>query len=376
MKLKTESADINPDTIDQLFDLKQRLAHQVALAPCPDPSLAKSLVRKKFESRQRLFFATTDSADFANTQAAVVARVSPTIIDAEGSAVGMLGFFDAFNRPAPVTEMLGQSIQWLRQQGCRSIVGPIDGDTWHKYRINVGPHDDSPFLLEPTNPEYYSKLFLGAGFEVVDRYHSLRVEDIAAIAPMLKPAYDAASQRDYCLRPIRLEHFEDELKIIFEISKQAFDENFLYDDISWPEFLSLYAGAKPLIRPELVWFVVDTTGSEVGFLFCMIDYYNAVSAMKGKTGLLAKLRFLINRSSAQAVNFKSIAILPAHRQSKLAGALMYQGYVESLKLGYTQANLCLIRDGNPSARLDGGNSRILRRYELYQSPGSKLKPNH
>lgn len=376
MNLQTESSDVNPDTINQLFDLKQRLASQIPRAPYPDAALAKSLLRQKFDSRQRLFTAMSAPSDYSKTQASVVARVSPTIRDLSDSPVGMLGFFDAFHELAPVTEMLTQATDWLREQGCRSIIGPIDGDTWHKYRINVGPFNDPPFLLEPTNPEYYQELFLNSGFEIVDRYHSLRVEGINSILPSLKLAYDSAVGSGFTLRPFRLDKFEDELKTIYEISKTAFRENFLYDDISWPEFLSIYAGAKPLIRPELVWFVADANGRDVGFLFCMIDYYQAIASMKGKSGLFARLRFLANRSAANAVNFKSIAILPEHRRSKLGGALMYQGYLESLKLGYTQANLCLIRDGNPSSRLDGGSSRILRRYELYQATGSKLKPDN
>jgi GNAT superfamily N-acetyltransferase len=213
---------------------------------------------------------------------------------------------------------------------------------------------------------------VNSGFEVVDRFHSLRIEDINAILPTLKPAFDSATDSGFQFRTIRMDRFVDELKIIYQISTAAFRNTFLYDDVSWEEFYKLYCDAKPLIRPELVWFVEDASGRAVGFLFCLIDYYRAVAAMKGGSGVMAKLRFLWNRSSADCVNFKSIAVLPEYRRSKLGGALMCHGYRESLKLGFSKANLCLIRDGNPSSRLDGGNSRILRRYELLQTPGSRL----
>jgi hypothetical protein len=373
MKLNLVSTDQLHDELKRLVELKKQVCAgdpMTAMVSCD--SIAKSLLRPKFTEAQRLFHVGDDRVEQTQTLAAVVARVSPTIKDEGGQPVGMLGFFDSVNEFPPAEAVLSAANFWLREQGCDSIVGPIDGDTWHRYRFNIGPDSDPPFLMEPTNPTYYPELFAQAGFEIIDRYHSLRVEDVKAVISKLKSTVEAATELGYQFRCIRMDRFTEELKIIYEISSAAFRHNFLYEDISWEEFLDLYASAKPLIRPELVWFVEDATGKPIGFLFCLIDYYRAVSSMRGNKGLLGKLRFAWNRSSADAVNFKSIAVLPDHRRSKLGGALMYLGYRESLKLGFTKANLCLIRDGNPSSRLDGGTSRILRRYELYQTPGSRI----
>jgi len=373
MKSKLVSTDVMHEELSRLVELKKRNSFgDPILRFVTRDAIGKSLLRPKFKNRQRLFYVSSDPSVPSRTLAAVVARVSPTIQDEDGKPVGMLGFFDAIDELDPAEQVLCAADEWLRENGCESIVGPIDGDTWHKYRFNVGPDSDPPFLLEPTNPNYYSQLFTKSGLEVVDRYHSLRVDDINSILPTLKPAFDSAMDSGFRFRPIRLDHFSAELKTIFEISTAAFRENFLFDDVSWEEFFGIYAEAKSLVRSELVWFVEDSDGSEIGFLFCLPDYYSAVASMKGKSNVFARFRFLWNRSSADAVNFKSIAVLPEHRRSNLAGALMYHGYRESLKLGFTKANLCLIRDGNPSSRLDGGNSRILRRYELYQTPDSRL----
>ena len=373
MKSKLVSTDAMSDELSRMVELKRRVSNDDPILRFVTPdSIGKSLLRAKYTDRQRLFYVSSDPSIQSRTLALVVARISPAIKDEDGKPVGMLGFFDAVEAFEPAEEVLCAADQWLRENGCESIVGPMDGDTWHKYRFNVGPASDPPFLLEPTNPCYYQELYTKSGFEIVDRYHSLRVDEIGAVLPTLKPAFDLATNAGYRFRPIRLNHFSDELKTIHEISSTAFQDNFLYDDISLNEFLSLYLEAKSLIRPELVWFVEDSNGQEIGFLFCLVDSFRAVAAMKGESGIFAKLRFLWSRSSADAVNFKSIAVLPEHRRAGLGGALMYQGYRESLKLGFSKANLCLIRDGNPSSRLDGGNSRILRRYELYQTPGSRL----
>ncbi len=157
---------------------------------------------------------------------------------------------------------------------------------------------------------------------------------------------------------------------IYQISLAAFRDKYLFDEIERDEFFNLYRSARSIVDPRLVWFALSPSGTPAGFLFCFVDYWQAVSSMRGQRHLLAKLRFWWSRSRARAVNFKSIGVHPQHRRQSLAGALMHHGYRATSELGFQRANLCLIRDGNVSSQLDGGVARILRRYVLYQSPGS------
>ena len=163
------------------------------------------------------------------------------------------------------------------------------------------------------------------------------------------------------------------MKTIYQISCRSFKDNFLYDEIDEREFMELYRPSKAIVDPRLVLFAEDANNNPVGFLFNVIDYQHAVASMKGGNGWLAKLRFLRNRNRAEAVNFKSIGILPEHRRKSLAGALMHLGYQATIDLRFRKAHLCLIRDGNASTKLDGGQGKILRRYSLYQFAGETLQ---
>jgi hypothetical protein len=66
------------------------------------------------------------------------------------------------------------------------------------------------------------------------------------------------------------------------------------------------------------------------------------------------------------VNVKTLGILPEHRRARLSYALAYRVYRRARELGLSRANLCLIRDGNPSGKLDAGRGTELRRYTLYR----------
>ncbi len=300
-----------------------------------------------------------------------MARLSPSLRDGAGRPYGILGFFEALDRPAAVSSLFDEAAGWLRQTGAGPIIGPMDGDTWHRYRLNVGPFDDPPFLLEPYNPPFYPALWERQGFEVLERYFSKQV-DPKAVVRHLEERHRTALAAGYRLRRLDPRRFEEELRLIYRLSIAIFSRNFLYTGISEPEFLELYAGSKPLLDPDLVWFAHAPHAPDnepVGFLFAYPDRFKAVAAMRGRRSFLAKLRFLLHRNAVDAVDFKTLGVLPAHRRSGLAAALMYQGHRKALDKGYRLANHCLFREGNPSGDMDGGAGRVLRRYHLYQLGG-------
>ena len=331
----------------------------------PRGDVFDSLLRPDFARRQRPLIAAVDDEPVAR----LVARISPTLVDAEGKPYGMLGFFEARDGfPEAVARLFEEAIAWLRENGAGAILGPMDGDTWHRYRLNVGPWDEPPFLLEPYNPPWYEALWTAAGFEVLERYHSKRVETAAVVSHLESKAGEALAA-GYRLRPLDPSRFKAELGLIYELSRRIFDRNFLYTEIPRDEFLKIYAGARSLLDPDLVLFARSPQGEDVGFLFAYPDRFRAVAAMRGERGLLAKLRYLRHRKPVDAVDFKTLGVLPEHRRSGVAAALFHEGHRRALDRGYAQANHCLYKEGNPSGDLDGGAGRLLREYRLYEWKG-------
>lgn len=341
--------------------------------PAPRRETRDSLARPEFAGRQRLLLAV----EGGRPQARLAARLSPRRKDGAGRPVGMMGFFEALpEAEEAVAALFLEARSWLEAAGAGEIVGPLDGDTWHRYRLNVGPHDAPPFLLEPYNPPFYPELWRANGFEVVERYSSKRVEAEAVVRHLAGRA-ESCLAAGYRLRPIDLGRFEDELRTLYRLSTAIFAGNYLYSEIAEERFLDLYRGAKALLDPRLVWFAhappaperpERPEGGEVGFLFAYPDRVRALAAMRGRRDLPAQLRFLLRRDDYEAIDFKTLGVLREHRRSGVAAALFHRGHAEALALGRKVAHHCLFRDGNPSGDLDGGAGEILRRYELYRLP--------
>jgi len=253
--------------------------------------------------------------------------------------VGMIGFFEASNEPALVQSLLREAAAWLRAKGAKQVVGPMDGDPWHRYRVNAGPFEEPPFLLEPVNPPYYAELW--SPFEVIERYSSKRVQDVAPLAEQLAPMHARAMQRGYTIRSFDAARLQDELALVWKLSLEIFKDNRFYFDIPLEEFLKLYAGIERLLVPELVLFALDATGEEVGFLFAYPD------------------------AAAGVVDYKTIGVVPAHRRGYLGWALLHRAYTSALAMGRPVANHCLMHESNASQSMDAGHGATFREYYLY-----------
>ena len=258
--------------------------------------------------------------------------------------IGMIGWFEARDEPEAVGTMLHDAVRWLRGEGATTVVGPMDGDTWHRYRVNAGPFDERPFLLEPVNPPYYDALWRAAGFVPVEHYTSKRVDDVAPLIDRLRPMRDRAEARGYRMRSFDVSRVREELTLVWRLSVEIFRGNPFYFDIELDEFLRLYDGVERLLVSDLVLFAEDAGGEPAGFLFAYPD------------------------AAAGVVDYKTIGVVPRHRRGYLGWALLHRAYEAALATGRPSANHCLMHESNASQSMDAGHGRTFRDYYLYTYP--------
>jgi len=285
---------------------------------------------------------------------------------AVNSAIGTVGWFEALNRPQAANRMLNTAARHLLSSGARRIVGPMNGDTWHAYRLNAGPYEPPPFVKEPWNPSYYPRLWEAAGFAVAEHYDSALVEDPAEAAGAQEKFYRRCVRNGYTFREVTRGNYETMLPVIHDLSCRIFADNVLYTPIGLEEFVRMYMPAKVLLSPGLCWVADSADGTPAGYVFCFPDYGVALRAMRGGTGLAAKLRFLLNRGKAARTCLKTLGVVPETRGSGLTAALTHLIYKGSVALGYRQTLMCLMHGANDSHRFGGATTVPYRSYVLYE----------
>jgi len=273
------------------------------------------------------------------------ARVPPVA----GARAGLIGHLQA----APgclAHELLDSACRDLAAHGATLAVGPIDGDTWHSYRLVTDHGNEPAVFLEPWTPADWPATFTAAGFQPFAGYHSGIARDLARVDPKVANAMQRLEAGGVTLRNLDLEHFEEELAILHELSLQCFSRNFLYTPIDLESFVALYAPIRQFVDPRLV-FIAERGSTPAGFLFAIPDWLEA-----RRTG------------ETHTVIIKTVAARTGRAFGGLGACLVSRCHAIAAQLGHSRAVHALMHDANNSANISRKYADVLRRYTLYARP--------
>ncbi len=262
-----------------------------------------------------------------------------------GERLGAIGAFSATTAEAAVA-VLARATETLRAQGCTLAVGPMDGNTWRRYRLVTEPGDTQPFFLEPANPPTWPAWWRQAGFATLAEYYSSCTEDLALRDKRLDAVAARMAAASVNIRPLDTTRFEEELGRIHEVSVISFQENFLYTPVPKEAFLAQYQAIRSRVQPELV-LLAEQHDRPVGYVFATPDY---AQLQRGE--------------ALTTVIVKTLAVLPGRSYAGLGALLLGEIHAVARRLGMSRAIHALMHETNKSRNLSAHYSHTIRRYAL------------
>ena len=184
----------------------------------------------------------------------------------EGRRTAAIGKF-ACNSAAQGRKLLDETMTLLRSEGFEAVIGPMDGDTWHSYRLVSQSDGTPPFLLEPVSQPHDQAAFAAAGFAPISEYVSARTTVAAALlcqAPFSLPGLTVT--------PWDGKNAEGLIAPLYELSATAFSNNPFYKPLDLAGFRVLYEPVIPRIDPRHVMFAHDDTGKLAGFILSIPNW--------------------------------------------------------------------------------------------------------
>ncbi|MFC3690668.1 hypothetical protein ACFOWB_00415 [Chenggangzhangella methanolivorans] len=160
--------------------------------------------------------------------------------------------------------LIEQAVAKISEAGVTAVLGPMDGDTWHAYRLVAESDGSPPFLMEPASGPHDREAFTAAGFAPVSAYVSTRGTLDEAIGDGLPAALEgvAVTQWDGS-------NPDGFVRRLYAMSAGAFERNAFFKPLDLEGFLELYAPIIPAVDPRFVLFAHDQRGDLVGFLFAI-----------------------------------------------------------------------------------------------------------
>ena len=264
----------------------------------------------------------------------------------EGMSTGVIGHYAAADADAGRALLQG-ACGLIASAGAAMAIGPMDGNTWRRYRFIVERGDEPVFLLEPDNPDEWPAHWTGASFSPLATYTSAINEDLSVEDPRTGERLARLEGEGVRIRTIDAARIDLELPRIHALSLRAFANNFLYTPLGEREFAAQYHAVLPLVRPELV-LLAERGDALIGFMFAIPD---ALQARRGQP--------------VDTVILKTIAVDPSAAGSGLGSAMLDLAQRAARQLGFTRAIHALIHETNASKRISDRYARTIRRYALY-----------
>ena len=246
-------------------------------------------------------------------------------LDKEYLDKGYIGCFDMADK-AQGEAQLAAYVKQLTDAGHQRIIAPINGDTWHAYRLVSWTNGDAAFPLEPQNPLWYNEVYQAQGFTLLMKYRSDKFA-IDNVTPM--------DMGDVRIRGFGLA----DLPLIYDMSRIGFDGNFLYSDIAYHDFSKLYQPMLPFLDGALA-VVAEVDGAPAGFIFSYL--------------------------AARRLVPKTMAVLPDFRNRGVGAKLINAVLLAAREKGVKTAIAALMSEGNHSHKIvDKYGSEKIREYTLY-----------
>lgn len=286
-------------------------------------------------------FLATDGEQILGRAAVMI---NPEIRDPAGVPFGQIGFFECVDDASVATQLVQAATNWLKAAypATRSLLAPINFDTWHSYRLRTRGFEQSSFLMEPYNPAYYPELLAASNFSEISRYVTKTVDDVSFPLSTWESYHQKALSRGYTFRTFDSTHLDDELALLYHLSTMIFRDNLFFVDIPEDEFRSLYREPARRVDPGMVIFVINPAGRPAGFSFSFPDH-----------------------RVKETVNIKTLGVLPNEKGVGVGAALAYAAYKQSIEGGFSKINHCLMLAGNRADQFDRGHAEITREYALY-----------
>lgn len=274
---------------------------------------------------------TTEPVRIAKTGAsAKLYRDAPAWDGVRCAAIGEI----SFQSSDAGRDLLLDMCQELRREGFEAVIGPMDGDTWHRYRVITETDGSASFAMEPQGGAHDHDAFIAAGFEAISNYVSSRARLVDTIQQ------DPVTMPGVSVTPWDGEGAELLIRKLFEMSGSAFSGNRFFKPIDVNTFLEIYRPLLPLLDPRHILFARGPNDALVGFLFGMPD---------------------------RVARDRPAAILKTYASGlRGVGRLLADTYHRrALELGFEEVIHALMHEDNVSReRSERHNAKVFRRYAL------------
>ena len=262
---------------------------------------------------------------------------------------------------------------WAQSQGMAFLRGPISPSTNHECGLQISAFDSKPFIMMTQNPPYYSKLVDSAGYsKSKDLLAWLLDNRVTFDDRLIRHAHRLQSRSGISIRTLRMDRFNDEIKLIREIYNDAWEKNWGFVPMTEEEFEFMARDMKSILVPELL-FIAEVRGEPAAFSLWLPDVNQIMEKIPSgrllPTGLMKLLWYTkIQKSAMNRGRILTLGVKKKFLHLGLAPLMYLKYYHEAPRLGFPVAECSWILEDNVAMNrgLQQMNATHYKTYRIFE----------
>jgi GNAT superfamily N-acetyltransferase len=283
--------------------------------------------------------------------------------------IGFFGFFESMNDQAVATALFDTAREWLRSKGVALMRGPANPSSNDDWGLLVDGFHESPAIMMPYNPPYYSQLFETYGlkkvmdlFAYVLRTERMKVGRAVRLAALVRQRTSAR------IRTLNMKNLTGEVDLVKEVYNNAWSSNWGFVPLTDEEIDYLAADLKQIVDPDLALFA-EVNGRVVGFALALPDFNQVLRRIpSGRLFPFGLLKILLYRSKIDSVRLLITGVIKEYQRRGIDAVL----YTEILERGARkriyrgEASWILETNKMMNSGLEAMNAERTKTYRMYE----------
>ena len=315
----------------------------------------------------QMWLACRDGRDVGRISAQIdhLARTDPA------APAGYFGMIAAEDDKTIFDALFAAAETWLRGRGRATVIGPLNLSINEEVGLLVDGFDTPPMLMMPHDAPFTASRIEEQGYSKTKDVFAY-ISGIPVFTPGVQARLNRPLPAGMVLRPVRMDRFEDDLRLLVDIWNDAWSENWGAAPITEAETKHLGQSLKLILHPRLLWFL-ELDGEAIGFGALLPNLNDAIHDLRGKLVPLGWAK-LLWRLKIRGVKRGRVPLMGVKKKFARDRRGIFAPFVildairrEGVKLGITEAEYSWILEDNLPMRhiLEGFGARIYKTYRIY-----------
>jgi GNAT superfamily N-acetyltransferase len=283
--------------------------------------------------------------------------------------IGFFGFFECINDQTVSSALFDAARTWLVSKGVSAMRGPVNPSTNDDCGLLIDGFEESPAVMMPYNPPFYSTLVESYGMKkVMDLYaYELRKERME-VGRAVRLANLVRQRTATRIRTLEMKRLQSEVDLIKSVYNDAWSLNWGFVPLTDEEIDHLAADLKQIVDPDLALFA-EVNGQVVGFILALPDFNQVLKRIpNGRLFPFGLVKILLYRSKIDSARLIIAGVIKEYQRRGIDAILYTEILERAAEKGIYRGEASWILESNKmmTGGLEAMNAERTKTYRMYE----------